>query len=123
MAHSDDIELAVRIVPKGANGTVRLAIDFDGAQPPNLFFADLDMIGWQVAAMPPPPREAIDWSRPDPETGQRFSLSSWPVVGFVVEPPYGSARGGAWEHDETRAFMSALNGVLRRHGLGGEPPA
>ncbi len=123
MAEPDDIDLAVRIVPKGANGTVRLAVDFDGVRPPTLLFADLEMIGWHVAAPPPPPREAIDWTRPDHETGQRFSLTSWQVVGHVVDPPTGSARGGAWSHDETKPFMSTLNGVLRRHGLGDERPA
>ncbi len=123
MAEPDDIDLAVRIVPKGANGTVRLAVDFDGVRPPTLLFADLEMIGWHVAAPPPPPREAIDWTRPDHETGQRFSLTSWQVVGHVVDPPTGSARGGAWSHDETKPFMSALDGVLRRHGLGGDRPA
>lgn len=122
MAAADDIgpdaiRPAVRIVPKGVNGTVRLSIDFDGAQPPDQLFADLEMIGWNVAAMPPPPREAIDWSTPDPATGQRFTLSSWQVVGFVVEPPPGSARGGAWAAEETRPFIAALDGVLRRHGL------
>ncbi len=112
---------SAEIKTKSGTSTVWLEVGYDGHQPPHDLFADLTMIGWRVPPTPPPPRAAIDWSTPDPATGERYTVQSWRVEGQQVEPPAGTGPRGAWLAAEAPAFLVALNGVLDRHGLTGRP--
>jgi hypothetical protein len=105
------------IKTRSGASTVWLEVGYDGHRPPHDLFADLTMIGWRVPPTPPPPRAAIDWSTPDPATGERYTVQSWRVEGQQVDPPDGAGPRGAWLPAEAPAFLVALNGVLDRHGL------
>ncbi|MFN8039426.1 MAG: hypothetical protein U0Q07_09465 [Acidimicrobiales bacterium] len=116
----------VRLESRGAQGgTAWLELDYDGLAPPVDLFGDLAMVGWTPPTPAPPPRDAIDWSRPDEATGQRFTVQPYRVTGAKVEPPRGTGPRGQWTPDERRAFLQVLGGVLARHGLslGGATPA
>lgn len=97
--------------------TSYLAVDYQGRRPPVALFADLEMIGWQPPVASPPPKAAIDWDTPDPATGERFTVRDYQVTGAIVEPPRGSGPRGTWTPHEGDAFLRALHGVLRRHGV------
>jgi hypothetical protein len=64
-----------------------LEIEYDGIAPPTPLFDDLRTIGWVPPVPTPPPATAIDWSRPDPVTGARYSLRSYPAAGRAVPGP------------------------------------
>jgi hypothetical protein len=100
-------------------------VDYDGHAPPVALFDDLRMIGWHPPAAAPPPREAIDWNRPDPERGVDYTVRPWRVRAATVAPPDGSGPRGAWTDAEEGPFLAALRGVLARHGvvIDGEPTA
>jgi hypothetical protein len=68
-----------RITSRAGQATVRVDVDYDGLRPLRALFADLTMIGWQAPAFTPPPRDAIDWSMPNPETGKRRRRSRQPL--------------------------------------------
>lgn len=95
-----------------------LEIDYDGLEPPMALFEDLTMIGWTPPVAAPPPARSIDWSTPDPTTGERFTVRPYRVEGAVATAPSGSGPRGRWTDADRAAFMVALQGVLRRHGLG-----
>lgn len=97
--------------------TAFLVVGYDGLRPPAALFDDLAMIGWTPPTPAPPPRDAIDWDTPNLETGERFTVRSYRVDGAVVEPPAGSGPRGSWNPLEGDAFLRALHGVLRRHGV------
>ena len=106
-----------RITTRSGQATVRVEVDYDGIHPPRALFADLTMIGWQPPAFAPPPREAIDWTVPNPETGERFTVRAYRVDRAVVEPPRGSGPRGTWIEGERAPFLSTVQRVLARHGL------
>ncbi|MFN8039427.1 MAG: hypothetical protein U0Q07_09470 [Acidimicrobiales bacterium] len=117
----------VALCTKGSQGTTWLEVGYDGLAPPLDLFDDLAMIGWRPPAPVPPPRDAIDWSRPDEATGQRFTVRPYRIEGARVDPPPGSGPRHQWTADERRAFEQTLIGVLARHGLaldghGAAPP-
>jgi hypothetical protein len=74
---------AVRVV-RGAGLRDELEIVYDGTAPPTAFFDDLRAIGWQPPVLAPPPAAAIDWSRPDPRTGTRYTLRPYEAIGRAV---------------------------------------
>lgn len=111
--------MPLTVTPRTRPGqpTVWLEVAHDGLEPPSALFADLEMIGWRPPAPASPPRSAIDWSTPNPCTGERFTIRNWRVEGQIVEPPPGSGPRGAWTVAERGAFLRAADGVLRRHGV------
>ncbi len=115
----------VRLETRGAQGgSAWLEVDYDGLTPPLDLFGDLAMVGWAPPTPAPPPRDAIDWSRPDEATGQRFTVRPYRVTGAKVEAPGGTGPRSQWTPDERRAFLQVLGGVLTRHGLSVDgPPA
>jgi hypothetical protein len=96
---------------------VWLEVTYSGLEPPVALFDDLAMVGWTPPAIPPPPASAIDWSRPDPSTGQSFTIADYLVEGSVVEAPRGSGPLGRWTDADRRAHFAVLEGVLARHDL------
>ncbi len=108
-------EVSVR--GRAGQATVWLEVAYDGLAPPTGLFADLEMIGWRPPSIASPPRSAIDWTTPDPETGQRFTIRDWRVTDQVVEPPPGSGSRGTWTAADRHPFLVTLDGVLRRHGI------
>jgi hypothetical protein len=115
--------MTTKVMLQSRPGTesVWLEVTYDGTDPPRALFDDLEMIGWTTPTTPPPPRTAIDWTTPDPSTGERYTLRSWLVEAALVEPPAGSGPRGAWTAEERPAYLLALDGVLRRHALSSEP--
>jgi len=111
------MSLTVTVRTRPGQPTVWLEVAYDGLEPPRALFADLEMIGWRPPAPASPPRSAIDWSTPNPCTGDRFTIRNWRVEGQVIEPPPGSGPRGAWTAAERGAFLRAADGVLRRYGI------
>ncbi|WP_334144787.1 hypothetical protein [Rhabdothermincola sp.] len=109
--------LTVTVRTRPGQPTVWLEVAYDGLEPPSALFADLEMIGWRPPAPASPPRSAIDWSTPNPRTGERFTIRNWRVERQIIEPPPGSGPRGAWTVAERGAFLRAAEGVLRRHGV------
>lgn len=111
------MSLTVTVRTRPGQPTVWLEVAYDGLEPPRALFADLEMIGWRPPVPASPPRSAIDWSTPNPCTGERFTIRNWRVEGQIIEPPAGSGPRGAWTAAERWAFLRAADGVLRRHGV------
>jgi hypothetical protein len=111
------MSLTVEIKSKPSSPTVWLEITYSGLEPPVSLFDDLAMVGWTPPAIPPPPASAIDWGRPDPTTGQQFTIADYLVEGAVVEAPRGSGPLGRWTDADRRAHFAVLEGVLKRHDL------
>jgi hypothetical protein len=86
-----------------------LEIHYEGTAPPTALFRDLEVIGWVPPVPSPPPASAIDWSRPDPATGMRYTIQSYPASGRAVPGP------GAQD-------IATLERVLSRH-IEPVPPA
>ena len=106
-----------RITTRPGQGHVQVEVTYDGTRPPRALFADLTMIGWEAPALAPPPREAIDWTVPNPETGERFTVRSYLVEGAIVEAPRGSGPRGTWTDGERGVFLTTVQRVLAKHGL------
>lgn len=115
------METSVAIKKARVTHTLTLEVSYPGLEPPVALFSDLEMIGWKVPPPVPPPATAIDWTTPNPVTGERFTITEYLVEAAVVEPPAGSGRHGAWTDGERPAFERSLRGVLARHGLEHEP--
>jgi hypothetical protein len=109
--------LTVEIKSKPSSPTVWLEVTYSGLEPPVPLFDDLAMVGWTPPAIPPPPASAIDWGRPDPATGQAFTIADYLVEGAVIEAPRGSGPLGRWTDADRRAHFAVLEGVLKRHAL------
>jgi nitrogen regulatory protein PII len=115
------MDTRIELKSKASGAQAWLEVTYQGLHPPVALFDDLAMVGWKTPAIPPPPASAIDWSRPDPETGQRFTLSGYVVEAAKVEPPPGTGALGRWTAADRRAHLGVLEGILRRHGLDGSP--
>jgi hypothetical protein len=113
------VDPRIELKSRSSGAHVWLEVTYAGLRPPIALFDDLAMVGWKPPAIPPPPASAIDWSRPDPATGQRFTLSDYVVEGATVEPPAGTGALGRWTPADRRAHVGVLEGILRRHGLEG----
>lgn len=111
------MSLTVTVRTRPGQPTVWLEVAYDGLEPPRALFADLEMIGWCPPVPASPPHSAIDWSTPNPCTGDRFTIRNWRVEGQIIEPPPGSGPRGAWTAAERGAFLRAADGVLRRYGI------
>ena len=71
----------------GGTRTV-LEIEHDGSAPPEALLAELRAAGWAGAVPVPPPATAVDWSTPDPVTGNRYSVRPHrAVVHATLEGP------------------------------------
>ena len=69
------VELRTR--GRGSSQQAWLEVSFAGLHPPVQLFDDLSMVGWTTPPIPPPPASAIDWTTPDPSTGQSFTLKDY----------------------------------------------
>lgn len=105
-------ETIVRVGTRAGGALVWLEIDYPGLTPPTSLFAALDRLGWSTPSPMPPPRSAIDWSRPDPSTGERYTVRPWQVTDAHVEAPRGSGPGGRWTPEERAQHLGLLAGVL-----------
>lgn len=105
----------VAIKNRVGSPVVRLEVTYEGLAAPIDFFADLALIGWRAPTVAPPPHEAIDWSRPNEVTGERFTLRDYTVTGAVVQPPAGTGSRGIWTDAERASNVAALTRVLDRH--------
>jgi len=90
-------------------------VTYEGLAPPTELFADLELVGWSPPAPAPPPHDAIDWSRPNEATGERFTLRDYTVTGAAVQPPSGTGSRGTWTDTERAGHVAALGRVLDRH--------
>jgi hypothetical protein len=90
------------IVPGAAWRDSALEITYDGTAPPTALFEDLRAIGWVPPVPAPPPAAAIDWSRPDPVTGTRYTLRPYEAMGRALPGPQAQD-------------LAALEEVLARH--------
>jgi hypothetical protein len=77
---------------RGAGLRDELEIVYDGTAPPAALFEDLRAVGWVPPVPAPPPATAIDWTRPDPRTGARYSVRSFEAVGRAVPGPGAQGR-------------------------------
>lgn len=111
------MDTSVVLKSKSSGSQVWLEITYQGLRPPMDLFADLEMVGWKPPTVPPPPASAIDWSRPNTTTGQRFTLSDYVVEAAIAEPPKGSGSLGRWTSADRHAHLGVLKGILRRHGV------
>lgn len=109
------ITTTVAIRSRAGHATVWLEITYQGLAPPTDLFADLTLVGWSPPPAAPPPHEAIDWSRPNEETGERFTLRDYTVPNAVVAAPAGTGVRGAWTDAERTSHLAALARVLDRH--------
>lgn len=111
------METTARLSRRGRATTVALVVDYDGHAPPAALFEDLRGLGWQPPDPVPPPRDALDWNRPDPEHGVAYTVRPWRVRAATVAPPEGGGPGGGWTAAEAGPFLAALHVVLDRHGV------
>jgi hypothetical protein len=109
--------VTVEIKAKASNRSTWIEVTYSGLEPPMALFEDLAMVGWVPPAIPPPPASAIDWNRPDPNTGQTFTIADYLVERAVIDSPRGSGPLGRWTEADRRAHFSVLDGVLKRHDL------
>jgi hypothetical protein len=91
----------------GANAKAELEIEYDGLEPPVELFAELDAAGWTRPVPVPPPSSAIDWSRPDADTGKRYS----------VRPYRATVR--AQPTRRVAATAEAVGAIVERHRVAG----
>lgn len=92
----------------GGTRTV-LEIVHDGSAPPEALLAELRAAGWQGAVTVPPPASAVDWTTPDPVTGNRYSIRPHrAVVHATLEGP-AAARADA--------VARALAAAARHHPI------
>jgi hypothetical protein len=78
-------------------------VEYDGSEPPLSVFASWAEMGWVPPTPTPPPREAIDWSTPDPHGGRRYSIRSYRAEGVAVPRP--GARMGEPQVDAALAVL------------------
>lgn len=64
--------------------TTSLVVRYDGAHPPTPLFAAWAGLGWQAPVPASPPRDAIDWSTPDPVRGTNHTIRSFPATGTAT---------------------------------------
>ena len=76
-ARADGVRARVR---SSAGTRTLLEIEYDGSRPPLALFAELREIGWSGVVPCGPPADAIDWSRPDPARGTRFTVRPFDAV-------------------------------------------
>lgn len=72
----------ITVIASGAHH--ELLVSYDGRQPPLDLFSTWTSLGWHPPTPALPPRSAIDWSTPDPETGRAYSLHSWDAQGVAT---------------------------------------
>ena len=70
---------AAKIVAS-VRGQAVVQLSYDGTQPPEHLLAALRREGWRNATPSPPPAAAIDWSRPDLESGRSYSVLPYPAT-------------------------------------------
>ena len=99
------VELRTR--GRGSSQQAWLEVSFAGLHPPVQLFDDLSMVGWTTPPIPPPPASAIDWTTPDPGTGQSFTLKDYLVEHLVIDPPKGTGPLGRWTDADRKILYGA----------------
>src|SRR5690606_39213577 len=61
-----------------------LRVDYDGTRPPLELFFVWTSLGWRAPAPAGPPKDAIDWSTPDPAKGTSYTIRSFPATGTAT---------------------------------------
>jgi hypothetical protein len=69
------------------SGAPELRVVYDGSRPPLELFSRLAAIGWDPPVPAPPPKEAIDWSTPDPVAGTRHTIRPFTATGTATLSP------------------------------------
>lgn len=74
-----EITHSARVVTSHGGAAV-VHLRYDGTRPPTEVLTELRRAGWRDAVPSPPPAAAVDWSRPDPVAGTRYSLRPFQAV-------------------------------------------
>lgn len=61
-----------------------LVVQYDGSRPPTALFEAWTRLGWQAPVPASPPRDAIDWSTPDPSRETTHSIRPFPATGTAT---------------------------------------
>lgn len=61
-----------------------LVVRYDGSRPPTALFAAWAGLGWQPPVPASPPRDAIDWSTPDPVRRTNHTIRPFPATGTAT---------------------------------------
>lgn len=83
-------------------------LEFDGLIVPTEMLGSLASLGWQIPAIPSPPRTAIEWV-PDPIAGTAYTISPWRVTAFVLG-------AGDWDRETAAHVAVHTLALLERHG-------
>jgi len=75
MTRDDEWSATIREGNYGSPPSVR--VQYQVLAPPDTLFRSLEAIGWRIPPPGPRPKEAIDWSTPDPATGEAFTILPW----------------------------------------------
>src|SRR5690606_30025427 len=60
--------------------STQLVVRYDGSRPPTALFGAWNDLGWRAPVPASPPRDAIDWSTPDPVRGTNHTIRPFTVV-------------------------------------------
>ena len=90
-------------------------LEFDGLMVPTELLGSLASLGWEIPAVPSPPRTAIEWV-PDPVAGTAYTISPWRVTAFVLG-------AGGWDRETAATVAVHTLALLERHGASIEAPA
>lgn len=80
-----DIRSELRRSAAAPPGRYALELIYDGSRPPEAVFDAFAAIGWHRPVGSPPPKDAVDWSTPDPDTGRRYTVRPYAAVA-LLEP-------------------------------------
>lgn len=61
-----------------------LVVQYDGSRPPTALFDAWTGLGWQAPVPASPPRDAIDWSTPDPARNRNHTIRPFPATGTAT---------------------------------------
>lgn len=109
-----DIRSELRPSAAAPPGRIALELIHDGSRPPEAVFDALAAIGWRRPVASPPPKDAVDWSTPDPLAGRRYTVR--PFVAVAILEPVGNPVNGT-----LAALLTATIAVARALGISVDP--
>lgn len=91
-----------------------VVLEFDGIETPTAMLGSLASLGWEIPALPAPPRTAIEWV-PDPVAGTNHTIKPWRVTAFMLG-------AGDWDRERASAIAVHTLAVLQRNGASIDAP-